>query len=244
MLKYFFTYETDLPPGTGFPMFGAAHLAWLALGAAAILLLALRYRRSDAPSRRRQDLAAGWLLAGLIVLRILYLTAIGAMSVWELPLHLCAMAGILCLWHAYRPRAWLSQTLYALCLPGTVAALLFPNWTYYPPVHCITAESFVFHFGVAAYVIFQLLSGRIRPDIRKAWTVFVFLAAVAPPVYLFNRHFGTNFMFLNAPSPGSPLETLADLFGDPGYLLPYAAGIAAVVLLMEILGVKRQEREY
>ncbi len=242
MLKYFFTYGSELPADVGFPMFGTAHLVWLLLGAAATLFFALRYRRSGGASRRRQDKAAACFLVGLIAVRSIYLILIRQMNVWELPLHLCSLAGFLCLWHAYRGRGWLGQTLYAICLPGTLAALLFPDWVYYPPVHFITIEGFLFHFGVVVYVVFQLISGRIRPDFRKAWTVFAFLLVAVPPVYLFDRHFGTNYMFVNYPSPGSPLELFAARFGDPGYLLPYAALVAAIVLLMELPGLRGERR--
>ncbi|MBR6352353.1 MAG: YwaF family protein, partial [Firmicutes bacterium] len=138
--------------------------------------------------------------------------------------------------HAYRDADWLGQTLYALCLPGTVAALVFPDWTYYPPIHFITIEGFLFHFGVVAYVVFQLISGRIRPSLRVLWKVLVFLAVAVPPIYFFNKHFHTNYFFVNVPSPGSPLEWFMQAFGDPGWLLGYAALVLVIMLMMELLG--------
>ena len=51
---------------------------------------------------------------------------------------------------------------------------------------------------------------------------------VTPPIYLFNLRFGTNYFFLNAGSPGSPLEWLIARMGNPGFLLGYAAIALAV----------------
>ena len=236
MLDYFFTYGSKLPPDVGFPMFGAAHILWLLIGTAATVLLSLKYKKSPDEDRRLMDKLVGWFLVGLIWIRTYYLMVVGYMDVYELPLHLCSLAGFLCVIHAYRDADWLGQTLYALCLPGTVAALVFPDWTYYPPIHFITIEGFLFHFGVVAYVVFQLISGRIRPSLRGLWKVLVFLAVAVPPIYFFNKHFHTNYFFVNVPSPGSPLEWFMQAFGDPGWLLGYAALVLVIMLLMELLG--------
>ena len=233
MLSYFFTYGSALPPGVGFPMFGAAHIAWLLFGTAATLWLARKYKKLPAERQRVWDKAAGWFLACWILVRTLYLCIVRQMTVYELPLHLCSLAGFLCMLHAYKGYDGLGQVLYALCLPGTLSALLFPDWVYYPPIHFITIEGFLFHFGVAAYVVFQLLSGRIRPQLKGIWKVLLFLLITVPPIYLFNRRFNTNYFFVNVPSPGSPLEWFAQVLGVPGYLAGFAALVLAIVLLME-----------
>ena len=49
---------------------------------------------------------------------------------------------------------------------------------------------------------------------------------IAVTVYVFDRLMGTNYMFLNWPLPGSPLEWFAFL-GRPGYLLGYIPLLAA-----------------
>jgi len=211
-------------------------MAWLTGCAAAVLLLVLWYRKQSGETQRRADKGAAWFLIALMVFRYAYLAAVHALTVYELPLHLCSMAGFLCLLHAYRDFDWTGQVLYALCLPGTLSALIFPDWIYYPPIHCITIEGFLFHFGVLAYVCMQLCSGRIRPGIKKLWKLLVFLAVTVPPVYVFNKHFHTNYFFVNVPSPGSPLELFADIFGVPGYLYGYAALVLAIIVLMELAG--------
>jgi len=238
MLSNFFTYGSDLPLGVGFPMFGAAHLLWLLFGTAVTVLLAMKYKKSPEEKRRLMDKICAWFLVGLIVIRSCYLWAVGYLDIYELPLHLCSLAGFFALIHAYKNYDWLGQTLYALCLPGTVFALVFPDWTYYPPVHFITIEGFLFHFGVVVYVVFQLVSGRIRPRVKNLWKVFALLAVIVPPIYIFNKHFDTNYFFVNVPSPGSPLEWLASLMGVPGYLVGYTILALIITFVMELAGEK------
>ena len=252
MFEYFFTYGSELPNGVGFPMYGAAHFIWLAIGIILTVLFLICYKKVNNAERkmvahrnglqdpspsgnekligstRKLDLTFGIITMALLVVRYIYLAIVGHLGVYELPFHLCALAGIFCFLHAFKNWDWIGQVLYCLCLPGTIVALVFPDWTYYPPIHFITIQGFLFHFAVALYVICQLISGRIRPDIRKLWKVFVFLAITAPLLYIFNKHFDTNYFFVNVPSKGSPLEWLASFMGNPGYLIGY--GILAVVI--------------
>ncbi len=226
MFEYFFTYGSELPSGVGFPMFGLAHFIWLAVGIVLTVLLAVWYKKAG--GTRKLDLIFGIITMALLVVRYIYLAITRHLDVYELPFHLCALAGIFCFVHCFINWDWMGQVLYCLCLPGTIVALIFPDWNYYPPIHFITIQGFLFHFAVALYVICQLISGRIVPNIRKLWKVFVFLAITVPLLYIFNKHFDTNYFFVNVPSKGSPLEWIASFMGIPGYLLGY--GVLAVLI--------------
>ncbi len=223
----FFVYGSELPENVGFPMYGIAHILWLAVGVVLTVLLAILYRRKSEKTRRRMDLWIGSFLLFCIVIRDIYLLIVGYLTIYELPFHLCTMAGILGFIHSIKRADWIGQVLYALCLPGTLVALTFPDWIYYPPIHFITMQGFLYHFGVALYVLCQLISKRIRPDIRKIWKVYLFLLIIAVPIYFFNKKLGTNYLFINVPSAGSPLEWIADFMGNPGYLIGF--GILTVV---------------
>ena len=58
------------------------------------------------------------------------------------------------------------------------------------------------------------------------WRAIAFLIVTVPIIYLYNQSFNTNFMFLNHPVKGTPLQWLFDAFGAGGYL-----GSLIVVLL-------------
>lgn len=233
-LQYFFVYGDSLPENVGFSMFGVVHLFWLALLLAGSVLFLKKYARWSVKRQKCAEQIVGLALIALIFIRMVYVTMIGKMSVYELPLHLCSIAGILCGLHAFVKWDWLGQVLYSLCLPGTVLALIFPDWYYYPALHFITIEGFLFHAGIIIYVGCQLISHKIVPSLKKIWKVLLFLFFVVPLIYWFDVRFHANYMFVRYPSVGSPLELLTALMGNPGYLLGYAALAVLVIGLMDL----------
>lgn len=231
-MEYFFTYSDDLPEGIGFSLFGWAHILWLFF-----LLLGLFFGirhivDCDDCVAGRWMRCIGSFLLFLIVFRIMLLTFLGKMSVYELPLHLCSIAGILCFIHAWWNIKWIGQILYTLCLPGTVFALLFPNWTEYPAVHWITIQSFLFHGGIVLYIVCLLRRKIITPGFRYIWQSLIFLLVVVPIIYVFDSYFHVNYMFVRIPSAGSPLAWIAHYMGVPGYLWGYAVLVLFIIVCM------------
>lgn len=215
----------------GFSAFGAAHAAWLTLLLAAGVLICRTYKRADKIARRCMRHGIALTALGIELLRAILLFAAGEYDIGRLPLHLCAIAVYICALHAWRGGTLTGQFLYAFCMPGASFALLFPDWGYYPALHFMSASSFIIHGLIVAYVVMQVLAGDILPDVRKCPQCLGLMLALALPVYIFDRITGTNYMFLNWPSPGSPLEWFAFL-GRPGFVLgylPIAAAVWAVI---------------
>lgn len=233
-LNYFFTYETEIPEGVGFGMFHSGHILWLVLIAASTIFLLLLYRKRNNRGRRQLEHSIVLSLTGWMAGRALYIAVIGEDFLYELPLHLCSMAGILCALHCIMKWQWLGQVLYTLCLPGAVLAMLFPDWSFYPALHFITIEAFLFHMGIVVYVGFQLCSRGIEPRFCRIWQVLLFLVIVVTPIYVFDKAFHVNYMFVNWPSAGSPLEWMADFMGNPGYLMGYGGLVILCAGLMDL----------
>lgn len=231
-MEYFFTPEALLPPGLGFAHFGGAHLCWLALSGALIGLLCLGYRRQGPGGRRRLRLSLGWAILGCELLKDGNLLLHGTMSTDLLPLHLCGLAVFLTLGHALRPGPTLGNFLYSTCAPGAAFALLFPDWTAVPPFSYTSIVAFLVHSLLVAYPLMQVLGGDLRPNWRLLGRCALLLLALAGPVWLFDRAFDANYMFLRAPAPGSPLEWFAERLGRPAYLLGYLPMIAGVWTLL------------
>lgn len=231
-MNSFFDFTIEYT-NTGFGMFSRWHFAWLAAGALLCALLCRLYKRADAARRRRLRLAVSLAALFTELLRAMLLMAAGEYSIARLPLHLCGMAVYFCAFHAMgkRTNGLMGQFLYAFCMPGALAALLFPDWTYYPALHFMTVSSFVLHILIVAYVLMQTAGRDILPDIRKTPRCLAFMLALAAPVYVFDILTGTNYMFLNWPSAGSPLELFAFL-GRPAYILGYLPILAAAWAVM------------
>ena len=237
----FFTYETQLPKDVGFSLFGSVHLAWLVGISAFTILAALWFSQRPAYRQRRISWAVAWQLCAMIVVEKVVLALTGHLNVYSLPFHLCELAPLLYLLFAWRHWDWLGQVLYTLCLPGAAAALLFPDWSAYPQWNFMNLNSFLVHGLLILFPILQLVEHTIRPRLGALWKVWLFPAVLVPPMWLFNHAFGTNYLFLNAASPNSPLTWILGFTGPAWYLLGYALLGLAVMVVMLLPWVGRKE---
>lgn len=216
----------------GFAMFDAVHCSWLAGIALMAVLLCVIHRRLGSKGRRIMQRAVALTTMAVYLSRQLMLIIIEEYDVFYLPLHLCGMSiyieAIDCLF----PNRFTRELCYAVCMPGALMGVLYANWGNMPLGSYISITSFVLHGIMIIYPLLAITGGDHRPSPRRLPWCFGFLAAVSVPVYFFNRHFGTNYMFLAKPSAGSPLELFEKWFGNPGYLLGFVIMIAIVWAVM------------
>lgn len=232
LLEYFFRYETEISPAESWQLYGPTHLGALALMAVCGAFICYRYCRGTAAVRGHWRKGLAWAMIGLELFKDLELIVTGYFNVSYLPLHMCGISLFICLADAYCPTDAGRQLLYALGMPGAMAALLFADWTIYPPGNFRFWQSFLTHMFIVVYVLMQMKAGELRPNPKTVWKCAVFLFIVVPPIYALNKYWNVNFMFLNTPSPGSPLEPFAVWFGNPGYLIPFILLLFIVWVLM------------
>ncbi|MCL2377106.1 MAG: TIGR02206 family membrane protein [Defluviitaleaceae bacterium] len=232
----FFAYFSDRPEAElGFGLYSVTHFVVLAIIAVFAWVVCIVYRRMDDINRLKMvRVIAVSVLVLEFAQQISYPIFHDGVRVEYLPFQLCGIMIFLGIVYAIKPNDTLGEIFYGLGLPGYVAALLFPNWDMYPIINFYAIKSFSTHALQIAFVLMLLAAGQIRPKARNAWKPMVFIALLAVPTYIFNIIFGTNFLFINAGSPGSPLEFLVDTFGNPLFLIPYAMLAAAVISLMYV----------
>lgn len=223
------TVET-IEPGLGFALFGPLHLGWLFLFLLVSVLCCRGYRNSSCPARWRQTIAA--LLLADEVFKHVFLLIGGTFLLKYLPLHLCSINIFLIALHAWKPGKLLGNFLYLVCIPASIAALLFPTWACLPFFNFMHFHSFTVHILLALYPIVLTAGGGIQPTVRYFPKALLLLAALAVPVFCFNLLFDTNFMFLMYPEPGNPLYWFEQKFGS--HLPGFPVLIAAVVAVMYI----------
>ena len=235
MLRYFFTPEREIPQGMGFSHFDSGHLA--ALGILTALSAMVIFLGCRMEVRRRQKLLK-IMAVSMVVMEVckdIILGIIGAFSVGYLPLHLCSMAMFICLYAAWHPDSDdAGQLLWSICFTGGIAALLFPDWTRLPLIHFQSLHSFLYHAMLVQFSLIAVCTGQARPRVGRLWKVGVFLLIAAIPVYWINRALNTNYMFLNRPLAGTPLELCARLPGRWGYLIGYALSAGALFVVMDL----------
>ena len=72
-LSYFFTYETHIPDGIGFALFGPWHLLWLSVIFAICVRYVWIYKKGDERKKRRMDGLTACSLVVWIVVRAIYI---------------------------------------------------------------------------------------------------------------------------------------------------------------------------
>ena len=220
------TIEQDV----GFSYFGTVHLLWLFVTLVALIVNHFIYRRMDDSGRNVWRKVFAWLLIADELFKMAILIYSGNYGVGYLPLHLCSINIILIAIHAYRPFPILGNFLYTVCIPGALAALLFPTWTSLPVTNGMHLHSFTVHLLLMVYPVVLTLNGDIRPDIKHLPRTLGLLVLMAVPIYIINLLLDTNFMFLMSADPGNPLYFFETLWGN--HLFGFPVIIAGVLLVM------------
>ncbi len=244
-MNKFFDYGANESPMVGFGRFSPAHLILLS---ALVLLLLGAYilcRKMPGPGRSLARVSA-WLLLLTELGRAAVLLALGLYDRGRLPLHLCTLSVYLYFIHMLRPGPVLGQFIYAFSLPGAAFALVFPDWADYPLFHFVTFSSFLLHFFLLLYPITALALDEIRINIRRFPGSLALMLSFALPIWALNKLLGTNYMFLNWPPPGTPLELFAPL-GPSGYLIgsiPLATAVWFLLYMRQLWSFGKKEENY
>ena len=222
---YFLDTVDTIEPGHGFTHYDGYHLLWMIAAAVFIAGLALLYRRQDDATRAKWRKRVALAIVLDEVWKMFWLAVGGNYTLDYLPLHLCSINILLIAVHAWRPNETLDNFLYGVCIPGALAAMLFPTWYTLPLLNFMHLHSFTVHILLIAYPVMATVGGDIRPDWRKLPKCVLFTFCMAVPIYLFNLAFGTNFMFLMRAEEGNPLLLFETWFGSHLIGIPVLATI-------------------
>ena len=212
----------------GFSLYGPYHIGWLIVITSSVILVSKHFKKLDIKSQTFVQRMLAWFILLFEIVKDIYLIKINEFSVEYLPLELCGLAIFAVFYHAHTNDSMIGEMLYNLFLPGAIAALLFCNWTHRPIYEFMSFFSFIFHLALVMYCIMVLHAGIVKPNRKRIGGSVLFLAVTGSIIYPLNKIWDTNFMFLNVPSPGSPLVPLEYIFGNPGYIF----GLAFIILLL------------
>lgn len=229
-MQYFWETSGTIPDGVGYSHYGMVHCIWLGVMVATIALCVFWYRKMGQKGRGYWKKTVALLLVADEVFMILGLVLHGNYNAWYLPLHLCSINIFVILIHAWKPSKLLSNFLYTICIPATLAALLFPSWTKLPPANFMHIHSFTVHILLILYPAVLAFNGELKPEAKMLPKCFGLLAVMALVAYVFNRIFGTNYMFLMYAEKGNPLYWFEQSWGS--HLIGFPVIIAGVILVM------------
>ena len=231
-MPYFLDTVETIPPGVGFSHFGIVHFIWLSVAAFVILLNCLLYRRLSDHGRKIWKKTVALLILADELFKMSMLFIGSRYTVDYLPLHLCSINIFIILIHAWKPSALLNGFLYTICIPGALAALLFPSWTALPTGNFMNWHSFTIHILLVLYPVVLTVSGELAPSVRRLHKYLFLLVAMVIPIWLVNLLMDTNFMFLMYADEGNPLYLFEQLWGN--HLLGFPVIIAGVLIVMYV----------
>jgi len=227
-MDYFYETVETITEGVGFSHFDTCHFIWLAGFILFTCLCCILYKKSS-PNRRK---TIRWIFVAMLFANELYkiigLVAYDNYIPKYLPLQLCSINIFVIAAHAFKPSKAIGNFLYAICIPGALAALVFPSWTELPAYNFMHIHSFTIHIMLAAYPIMLTAGGDIKPNIGQIPKCLALLVGMAIPVYFVNLMFDTNFMFLMQADVGNPLMWFENAFGN--HLIGYP--ILAIPILI------------
>lgn len=229
-MKYLLDTSNTIPEGVGFPLFGTTHLIWLGLILLFIAGSCVIYRNLRSTQREGMRLLFAALLIADELFKYAILTVGDRWLPEYLPFHLCSVNIFVIALHCVRPSKLTDNFLYSVCIPGAIAALLFPNWAGLPFPNLMHIHSFTIHALLIAYPVMLTFAGDIRPSGRYVPKTILLMVILGIPGVICNFTLETNFMFLMYADPGNPLYIFEQMWGN--HLLGLPILIAAVILIM------------
>jgi len=219
---------------SGFNVFDRTHIIWLV----SILLITMIGSIAYNSFSHRQRKVTKYVIAySLLVFEIIKITVVineDKNILYYLPIHLCGLAIFLLIIYAHTQNRYVAEILYAITLPGAAIALITPGWANEKLLSFLHVHSFIFHMVIIMFPLMIIVSKEHKPSLRALIAPVSFLAVTVPAVYIFNKWTGTNYMFLNWPISNTPIMTLANWFGEPGYIFGMILVLIVVWILMYI----------
>ena len=232
-MKYFFLYETELPAGSGFQMFGFCHMMWLAVIAICAVIGSFWYARLETKGKQKVNHVMGIWFPIISIYRDAVLIVTGHFDTGYLPLHLCGMALWIAAIYSFTGNRFLGVVYILLCLPGAMGALIFPDWTAYPFFNYMHIHDFVSHGCIVIYGCMLIRDSRLKIKWRDLWMPMAFgLIGMIVMDYV-NGWLHTNFWFLNRPSTGSPMVQILEITGEKWYLVGYFLFCTVIVAIWQ-----------
>lgn len=229
-MEHFWKTVEVVPEGIGFSHYGTLHLCWLAAFAVLTVLNCFVYRKLEEKGRKRWRVAVAMLLVLDELYKQIPLIINGYFTLHYLPLHLCSINIFLIAFHAIKPTKALGNFLYTVCIPGAMAALLFPTWTALPGANFMLIHSFTVHILLAMYPIVLTAAGDIHPELKQVPKALLILVGLSIVALGCNLLMDTNFMFLMYADQGNPLYVFEQLWGS--HLLGFPVIIVGILLVM------------
>ncbi len=245
VLKKIFTVQLDGNYEEGFKTLGFSHIVCLLIICVLVTAACAAFRRMGAHGKiLLLRVISILLIITEIIQDLIFIFVAHTTILYNLPLHLCGLGLFVNLIIAFgigrngngKIKAFilkvLEETDIVLILPGAVCALITPDWTYLPIYNWQCIQGFFSHCLLVMFSSLLLFGGIYLPSFRHWYYPLVFLGSVSPLIYIFDKVFGCDYMFLLQPVYGTVLEYLEKVHGKDWYTFVFAVFVIIVILLI------------
>lgn len=229
MFEYFWYTKSTIPDGLGFSFLDSRHIITWLISLAIIVVAALSYKKANAKTKETALWVVAIFLVANEIIKDIVVLVTGQWEIDYLPLHICGINIILALVYAITRSRIVADLLYCIGTFGAALALTTPNWMVLPVVNFMHFHSVSVHILLVLFPIMIILNGH-RPDIRNWPKCFLIAIGYCVPVYVFNKIFDTDFVFLNG-ARDTPFVPIVNLIG-PLYVIPMIMLLGLVMILM------------
>ncbi len=227
---------TSVPPNATFKTFSPQHFLYLGVTVLLILVLAHQIKKWQ-PAK-----ALKFVQALCILLCALYFYRFYMFSRYDykydfldnLPFHLCIINQFIIPFAIFKKNKLLLNVTYTIGMPAAAIAMITPS-SLYKEYHAFSWFLLFFFFVHALILLIPILAIRIdifRPDPALYKKVVIAFLSFTAIIFTVNKIVGTNYMFINYPEMGTPMEFFANFMGNPGYLLPLFGILFGIIALM------------
>lgn len=208
-MKHFWTHVDRIPDGYGYGMFTPGHFGWIAITVLLVASITIGYNGADHDTRLAILRA---IAATLMIIDVLKMIVIGISDVRVvdyLPLEMCSFAAYFTVLDSIWPEStFFREMLVTLFMPGALMAVIFPTTMKLPFINFFTIHQFLFHGLIVAYVIARFAAGEIPLTYAGVWASVLKAAVLVAVMYVVDRKFDKNFMFLTDPYGNALLNVI------------------------------------
>ena len=229
-MEFFLETVETIESGVGFSHFDGLHMGWLLVLLIVTVGCCIWYHKLSDAGRRAWEKGIAILLVADELFKTVILLFCGLYSAKYLPFHLCSINIFLIVFHAWKKSEVMDNFLYMVCIPGSLAALLFPSWAELPLANFMHIHSFTVHILLFLYPVVLTVNGVIRPQVKGIPKSLLLLVAMAGFAYAINLLCDTNFMFLMYADQGNPLYYFEQWWGC--HLWGFPVIITGILILL------------
>lgn len=194
--------------------------------------------------RKRLRIALAWFILLSRLIRYPIDAVLGAFH-WDdlLSLHVCHINLILLVICLIRPHRFLFNYCFLIGIPMGLASGLFPgDIPLDAPSPILRGVLFVFtHLLMVIGALYLAIVEQMKPTWRHLGILCGVGAVQSLITYGVNRLLGTNFLYIMTPVAGTPIESLSDWLGWPGYAIAMVL-ITYGLMLLTMLAFQAAER--